>query len=451
MPSYGQTVTLQYVAWNTSSNTGQTGDAGNHTLRWVKDGTEDTTTLPTGMEIDSANCPGIYKATITAGQAQCQVGTLCGKSSTSNVVLLPLTVTFENLPTALPAASGGLPTVGTGSGQINPNSGGVDVQTIKTQPVTCSAGVTVNANVGTSNLLSVDSGGNVSLVATQSGVVQTGTAQAGAPQAITLSSAASSTGSLYVGNLIKIVSGTGAGQTRTITNYTGTTKVAGVDWAWITQPDTTSVYVIFNADTAALNNSLQVAALVQDKTGFSLAASQTFSTSGSVGSVAGPVGSVSGVTFPANFGSSWISSTGQVGLDFTNIKQATANTTLSNITVPMVTSVSNVTGGIAGNVTGSVGSVTSLTTTTIAAAILATPSQLLQTDSSGHALVSLTQVIPATGNTGNSLADCLNAARAQGFGKWILSGTTLTLYGADGATVVRTFTLDSASAPTQRS
>jgi hypothetical protein len=34
---------------------------------------------------------------------------LCGKSSTSGVVVLPVTVTFEQLPTAAPAAEGGLP------------------------------------------------------------------------------------------------------------------------------------------------------------------------------------------------------------------------------------------------------------------------------------------------------------------------------------------------------
>jgi hypothetical protein len=254
MPSYGQSVTLQYVAWNTSSNSGQTGDAANHTLHWIKDGTEDLSTLPTGSEVDSTNCPGVYKASITATQCQCQIGTLCGKSSTANVVILPVSVTFENLPTAGPATSGGLPTIGTGSGQISLSSGAVTAGT------------------------------------------------------------------------------------------------------------------------------------VSDKTGYSLAASQTFSTSGSVGGVAGAVGSVTG-----------------------------------------------------------------LTTSTIAAAILASPAHPLQTDSSGNALISLSQAVGMTGNTANSVGDCLNAARAQGFGKWMLSGTTLTLYGSDGSTVVKTFTLDSASAPTQRS
>jgi hypothetical protein len=62
----------------------------------------------------------------------------------------------------------------------------------------------------------------------------------------------------------------------------------------------------------------------------------------------------------------------------------------------------------------------------------------------------LTQVVP-TANGPNSVGDCLNAARAQGFGRWQIVGTTLSLYGPDGTTVVRTLTLDSATAPTQRS
>ena len=52
--------------------------------------------------------------------------------------------------------------------------------------------------------------------------------------------------------------------------------------------------------------------------------------------------------------------------------------------------------------------------------------------------------------TAQTVGDCLVAARAQAVGKWVLSGTTLTLYASDGTTVYRTFTLDSATAPTSR-
>ncbi len=65
-------------------------------------------------------------------------------------------------------------------------------------------------------------------------------------------------------------------------------------------------------------------------------------------------------------------------------------------------------------------------------------------------LIDLTQSV-ATSNSAQTTGDCLNAARAQGFGKWTISGTTLTLYAADGTTAVRTFTLDNSTSPTIRS
>jgi len=64
--------------------------------------------------------------------------------------------------------------------------------------------------------------------------------------------------------------------------------------------------------------------------------------------------------------------------------------------------------------------------------------------------VDLSQLIPLT-NTANTMGDCLNAARAQGFGKWTKAGSTLTLFGPDGTTIVRTFALDDASNPSARS
>lgn len=76
----------------------------------------------------------------------------------------------------------------------------------------------------------------------------------------------------------------------------------------------------------------------------------------------------------------------------------------------------------------------------------ATPNNL----AAGAAMtLDMTQAVP-TSNTAQTMGDALNAARAQGFGKWALVGTTLTLYAADGTTALRAFTLDSATAPTSR-
>jgi hypothetical protein len=61
----------------------------------------------------------------------------------------------------------------------------------------------------------------------------------------------------------------------------------------------------------------------------------------------------------------------------------------------------------------------------------------------------LTQSIP-TSNTPNTTGDALNAARALGFGKWVITGTSLNLYAPDGTTIIRSFTLNSATEPTSR-
>ena len=90
----------------------------------------------------------------------------------------------------------------------------------------------------------LDLNGDISLSATESLITTTGTAQAGASCQITLAAGASSTNDLYNGQTIYISSGTGAGQVRVIRDYTGSTKVALVDYDWATTPDNTSVYVI---------------------------------------------------------------------------------------------------------------------------------------------------------------------------------------------------------------
>jgi hypothetical protein len=134
MPSYGQTVTLQYVAWDTGANAGKTGDVANHTLKWIKDGTSGSPTN-SPAEVDATNAPGIYKLVMTGTEASCQVGTLAGKSSTSGVAILPITVTFENLPIAALNALNGLMTIGTGAGQLTPSGdGGVNVTKVDGVP-----------------------------------------------------------------------------------------------------------------------------------------------------------------------------------------------------------------------------------------------------------------------------------------------------------------------------
>jgi hypothetical protein len=92
--------TVQYVAWDTVAGAGKAGDASNHTLRAVGDGTA-YTPAASPAEVDGTNLPGVYKVALAAGEFNYNLITLGGKSSTSGVVLIPITfATFD------PAAAG---------------------------------------------------------------------------------------------------------------------------------------------------------------------------------------------------------------------------------------------------------------------------------------------------------------------------------------------------------
>jgi hypothetical protein len=79
------------------------------------------------------------------------------------------------------------------------------------------------------------------------GLLEAGIAQAGAAGSITLNAAASAINSTYLNNHIMITGGTGIGQTRLISGYTGATKVATVVPNWTTNPDATSIYQVLPA------------------------------------------------------------------------------------------------------------------------------------------------------------------------------------------------------------
>jgi hypothetical protein len=72
-----------------------------------------------------------------------------------------------------------------------------------------------------------------------------GTAQSGSTSTtIKLRAGASFSDDAYNNLTIQIISGPGAGQSKTITDYVGATKVATVNSAWTTTPNNTSVYKI---------------------------------------------------------------------------------------------------------------------------------------------------------------------------------------------------------------
>ena len=296
------------------------------------------------VAVDATNMPGVYEISIpnAALATGNSVFMMLQGPSTMTPVVIEIELDAVNyqaatnfglsaLPTASPAASGGLPTIGTGSGQINPSSGNF---TVAGYAASQSPDYYVLATAGGTAKLATDTSGRVILQPTQTGVT-----------------------------------------IPTVTTVTNAVTLPGSAPSWYTTPPTASA----------------IASVI--------------------------------LATPANLLAT--DSSGRVLLQPTQ----------AGVTIPTVTTVTNLTNApTAGDFTSTMKS--SITT----AATAATPT----------ANLNLTQSIP-TSNTAQTVGDALNAARAQGFGKWVLSGTTLTLYASDGATVVRTFTLDSATSPTQRS
>ena len=100
--------------------------------------------------------------------------------------------------------------------------------------------------------------GNIEITAS-SVTTDTGTAQAGASDTITLKAASSfSSDDQPNGMFIEITSGTGSGQTRHVEDYVAATKVLTVFPAWDTAPDNTSNYEVKAFKPAAVDEYINV-------------------------------------------------------------------------------------------------------------------------------------------------------------------------------------------------
>lgn len=108
---------------------------------------------------------------------------------------------------------------------------------------------TVDAN----NAVKLQTGTGANQISLTNGLVslayqiRENTAQAGAAGTITLDAGASATDDFYKDCWVELLSGTGAGQVRYISGYTGATKVAAVAPNWTVAPDVTSGFVVLPA------------------------------------------------------------------------------------------------------------------------------------------------------------------------------------------------------------
>ena len=281
---------LTGLVYNTASLTGYYYREGAASAVAITLATMTLGTWATGgfVVIDGTNMPGCYQlgipdAALAAG-AQSVIVMLKGATNMAPLVLEIELTAIDNqdsvragltaLPNAAAEAAGGLFTRGTGAGQIAQQANGqidANVSTIKTQAVTCAAGVTVLASVGTAATSTAQTGDNYARLG----------APAGASLAADIASIKTDTGTTIPGRLpAALVSGrmdvsvgayqtglaplqpTTAGRTLDVT----ATGEAGIDWANIGSP------------TATVNLSGTTVAAV----------------SGAVGSVTGAVASVTG-------------------------------------------------------------------------------------------------------------------------------------------------------------
>jgi hypothetical protein len=81
--------------------------------------------------------------------------------------------------------------------------------------------------------------------------LRSATAQAGGANSITLDSFSSDVTDLFANMVILLTSGTGEGQTRTISTYNGTTKVATVSAPWTVTPDGSTTFTIVPAGSSS--------------------------------------------------------------------------------------------------------------------------------------------------------------------------------------------------------
>jgi hypothetical protein len=106
----------------------------------------------------------------------------------------------------------------------------------------------------TGRTLDVASTGEAGLDFTVLKSARDNTAQAGAAGTLTLDASASAVDDFYKGALIVLTGGTGAGQSRLCSGYTGSSKVAAVIPNWTTTPDNTSTFSVLPQGTGNLTH-----------------------------------------------------------------------------------------------------------------------------------------------------------------------------------------------------
>jgi hypothetical protein len=100
MPTRSQSHIVIYRAFNTLTGALQSGDVANHSLQWSRDGA--AASAMTNAPAAHATA-GFYQVAVSASEADCEIGTLIGISSTSSVLLEKVSIAYD-LPVKLAAS-----------------------------------------------------------------------------------------------------------------------------------------------------------------------------------------------------------------------------------------------------------------------------------------------------------------------------------------------------------
>lgn len=159
--------------------------------------------------------------------------------------------------------AGDVDTIGALACELSVESG-VDPLRVTHQVIALDLNVaTVNPGANGISLATIADDARVMLVRLK----RTNTAQGGGASTITLDASASAVNDHYNGNIIHIVSGTGAGQTNVVRGYVGSTKVATVAKAWLTAPDATSVFALYGETQQTEDAAITALSLATDALG----------------------------------------------------------------------------------------------------------------------------------------------------------------------------------------
>lgn len=266
---------IQLEAYDSTSNTPKTGDASNITAYVQIDGGAVTVLADTSAtELSSTNSPGSYQFDVAQAETNGNTLHFSAKSGTANIYIRAVLLqTFPACFGIAGGAAGGPYIAGSNAattdaaynctGNFEVGSFGCDGVFEVAGAITASnAGNSINLGTGaiTAGVIA-DNAIDRATFAADTGLrtVRSNTAQAGGNFTITYDAGASAVNDFYKSHLVYITGGTGAGQARFITGYTGASQVAVVGTQWQTNPDNTSTFADLPFDN--LTTSLTAAAI----------------------------------------------------------------------------------------------------------------------------------------------------------------------------------------------